>query len=98
MTAYEELLESGQERIFEFFKNVNLHESQFKYSDINKKCYEAMYVSNSQNSIKTVKELKEELEGLKPVCRECGNYFMNSRNKSIKKYDVMLGRLLEGQN
>lgn len=64
MTAYEELLESGQERIFEFFKNVNLHESQFKYSDINKKCYEAMYVSNSQNSIKTVKELKEELEGL----------------------------------
>lgn len=95
MTAYEELLESGQERIFEFFKNVNLHESQFKYSDINKKCYEAMYVSNSQNSIKTVKELKEELEGLKPVCRECGNYFMNSRNKSIKKYDIMLGRLLE---
>lgn len=32
MTAYEELLEFGGERIFDFLKNARLHESQFKYS------------------------------------------------------------------
>ena len=31
MTAYEELLEFGGERIFDFLKNARLHESQFKY-------------------------------------------------------------------
>lgn len=54
-----------------------------------------MYLNNSQDHIKTVKELKEEIEELKPVCRDCGSYFMNVRNNSIKKYDVMLGRMLE---
>lgn len=95
MTAYEELLAFGQERIFDFFKNVKLHDSQFKYSTFNVECYEAMYLRNSQNSIKTVKELKEEIVELKPTCKECGTYFMNPRNTSIKKYDVMLGKLLE---
>lgn len=95
MTAYEELLAFGQDRIFEFFKNVSLYDSQFKYSTFNAECYEAMYKNNSQDSIKTVKELKEEIEWLKPTCKECGAYFMNPRNNSIKKYDVMLGRLLE---
>ena len=32
MTAYEELLEFGGERIFDFLKNARLHESQFKYT------------------------------------------------------------------
>lgn len=95
MTVYQELLAMGQEKIFEFFKNVKLHESQFKYSEINAECYDAMYLNNSQDNIKTVKELKEEIEALKPTCKDCGNYFMNPRNNSIKKYDVMLGRLLE---
>ena len=35
MTAYEELLEFGGERIFDFLKNARLHESQFKYSEFN---------------------------------------------------------------
>ncbi len=95
MTAYEELLAMGQERIFDFFKNVKLHESQFKYSELNAECYEAMYLNNSQGNIKTVKELKEEIEGLALTCKGCGNYFMNPRNNSIKKFDVVLGRLLE---
>lgn len=95
MTAYKELLAFGQERIFDFFKNVKLHDSQFKYSAFNVECYEAMYLKNSQNNIKTVKELKEEIVELKPTCKECGAYFMNPRNTSIKKYDVMLGKLLE---
>lgn len=95
MTAYEELLAMGQDRIFEFFQNVKLHDSQFKYTGFNAKCYEAMYVNNSQDNIKTVKALKEEIADLKSVCKECGSYFVNQRNNSIKKYDVMLGRLLE---
>lgn len=95
MTIYEELLASGQERIFDFFTNVKLHDSQFKYSDFNTLCYEKMYLGNSQENIKTVKELKGEIELLKPTCKNCANYFMVQRNNSIKKYDVMLGRLLE---
>lgn len=29
MTAYEELLAFGQDRIFDFFKNISLYDSQF---------------------------------------------------------------------
>ncbi len=95
MTPYEELLEMGQEKIFDFFKNVKLQKSQFKYTSFNAECYDAMYLNNSQDSIKTVKELKEQIEELKPTCKDCGSYYMNPRNNSIKKYDVMLGKLLE---
>lgn len=95
MTQYEELLAFGQERIFEFFKNVKLHEAQFKYSDINAQCYEAMYLDNYQDSIKTVKQLKTEIPELTNVCKNCGGYFMKQRNNSLKKYDVQLGILLE---
>lgn len=65
MTAYEELLEFGGERIFDFLKNARLHESQFKYSEFNEVCYKKMYIENNQDSIKTVKELKEEIPELK---------------------------------
>lgn len=95
MTAYEELLELGNERIFDFLKNYPLHESQFKYSEFNNECFQKMYVNNDPDNIKTVKELKGEIDNLQETCRGCGAFFMNPRNKSIKKYDVMLGRLLE---
>lgn len=95
MTPYEELLNMGQSRIFDFFKNVKLHESQFKYTKVNDECYSAMYLNNDKNQIKTVKELKEEISELKNVCKNCGSYFMNPRNNSNKKYDVQLGKLLE---
>ena len=95
MTAYEELLEFGGERIFDFLKNARLHESQFKYSEFNEVCYKKMYIENNQDSIKTVKELKEEIPELKDTCKSCGSYFMNPRNKSIKGLDVQFGRLLE---
>lgn len=88
MTAYEELLEFGGERIFDFLKNARLHESQFKYSEFNEVCYKKMYIENNQDSIKTVKELKEEIPELKDTCKGCGSYFMNPRNKSIKGLDV----------
>lgn len=49
MTAYEELLEFGGERIFDFLKNARLHESQFKYSEFNEVCYKKMYIENNQD-------------------------------------------------
>lgn len=52
MTAYEELLEFGGERIFDFLKNARLHESQFKYSEFNEVCYKKMYIENNQDSDK----------------------------------------------
>ena len=95
MTAYEELLEFGSERIFNFLKNAKLHEAQFKYSEFNNECYQKMYSENSQNSTKTVKELKAEIPELKDTCKDCGKFFMNPRNKSIKGLDVQFGKLLE---
>lgn len=95
MTAYEELLETGRERILDFLKNYPLHSSQFQYSSFNAECYEKMYVQNTQDDIKPVKELKLEIADLKDTCSECGKFFMQQRNRSIKKYDVALGRLLE---
>lgn len=95
MSDYEELLAMGSERIFDFLKNYPLYESQFKYTPFNAECYEKMYVNNSQDNIKAVKDLKLEIEELKPTCKYCGSFFMNPRNNSIKKYDVMLGKLLE---
>lgn len=94
MTAYEELLEFGGERIFDFLKNARLHESQFKYSEFNEVCYKKMYIENNQDSIKTVKELKEEIPELKDTCKGCGSYFMNPRNKSIKGLDWFILRYI----
>ena len=51
MTAYEELLEFGSNRIFEFLKNAKLHETQFKYSEFNDECYKKMYSENNQDNI-----------------------------------------------
>ena len=95
MSLYEELLNFGSERIFDFFKNYKLQESQFKYSQFNEHCIQRMYFENSYSEILTVKQLKNEIPELKDTCRECGKFFMNPRNSSIKKYDVQLGRLLE---
>lgn len=92
MTKYEELLGYSKTRFDEFFKNVPIFENQFGYSDFNRKCYKEMYEENSYESIKTVKELKEKIFELKETCKKCGNFFIPQRNKSIPKYDVILGQ------
>lgn len=92
MTKYEELLDCSKQRLEDFFKNVPIFENQFGYSDFNKICYKLMYEENSYENIKTVKELKEQIPELKDTCKKCGNYFIPQRNKSIPKYDVILGK------
>ena len=95
MRDYEELLQLGSKKILDFLKNYPLHETQFKYPGVNEECYQKMYEKNSYDNIKTVKELKEEIDLLKPTCKECGSFFMQKRTNSIKGLDVMLGKVLE---
>ncbi len=89
---YEELLVSCKERFDKFFENVSIFENQFTWNDFNVHCYECMYINNDYDQIATVKQLKEEIPELKDICKKCGNFFMPQRNKSIPKYDVILGK------
>lgn len=58
-------------------------------------CLDKMYSENTQEKIKTVKELKKEIPELSGMCKKCGAYYMNPRNKSLIKYDLMMGKLFE---
>lgn len=89
---YEELLRSCKGRFDEFFKNVPIFENQFTWSQFHKQCYDAMYANNSYDHLATVKDLKEAIAELKGVCQKCGAFFIPARNKSIPKYDVILGK------
>lgn len=88
---YEELLESCKDKFRAFFENVTIFDNQFTFSLINEQLYKKMYEENSSSNFKSVKELKEEVPGLKELCKKCGKFFMPARNKSIPKYDVILG-------
>ena len=92
MTLYEELLNDCSEQILDFLKNVPIFENQFKYSDYNEELYKLMYLHNTYLNLKSVKELKEIVPELKNLCKKCGNFYMPQRNKSIPKYDVLLGK------
>ncbi len=89
---YEELLASCKPRFDEFFRNVPVFENQFTWSGFNQECYDYMYTANSSDHIAPVKELKEKIPGLKKMCRKCGSFFIPARNKSIPKYDVIMGQ------
>lgn len=95
MSLYKELLDFSQDRIKDFFKNVELFDGQFEYNEFNEKCYAQMYSNNSNDNIKTVKELKNEITVLPECCKKCGIYYMNPRNKSKLKYDLIMGQLFE---
>lgn len=92
---YEELLSFAKPRLDSFFSNVALFENQFNYSEFNRDCYDQMYVSNEQDKIKTVKELKASIPELASICKKCGPYYMNPRNSSRIKYDLIMGQLFE---
>lgn len=95
MSLYEELLEYKKEEINAFFENAKQFKNQFDFNSFNEDCYEKMYSENEQSDIKTVKNLKEEVDDLKDMCKECGPYYMNPRNNSVKGLDVQLGKFLE---
>lgn len=97
MSYYKEFLQYKKEEIDEYFKNAKLHSKQFTYDEFNDTCLRSMYENNSQNNIKTVADLKKEIPELKNVCKECGSFFMNKRNDSIKSMDVQMGMFLENK-
>lgn len=92
---YEDLLAFSKEQLKDYFTNVQTFENQFEWSDFNSSCYEAMYVNNSYEKYKSVKELKNEIPDLAPMCKKCGAYFMKKRNESRIKYDVFMGKQFE---
>lgn len=89
---YEELLDNCKKRFDEFFENVPIFENQFTWSDFNARCYEEMYANNTYDDIASVKDIKEHIPELKGICKKCGEFYIPARNKSIPKYDVILGK------
>lgn len=92
---YEELLEQSKDRFEDFFKNVTTFENQFCWSEFHADCYKHMYEENSYRELATVRGMKEQIPELKEMCKKCGTYFIPARNKSIPKYDVVLGQQME---
>ncbi len=89
---YEELLASCKDQFDAFFKNVPLFENHFRWNEYNAACYRLMYCDNDKSAIRTVKELKENIPDLADLCKKCGAYFIPARNKSIPKFDVIMGQ------
>lgn len=92
---YQKLLESCKKQFIQFFKNTNIFENQFNWSDINTQCYEEMYKNNSYDNIARVNDLKQFIPELSILCKKCAQFYIPKRNESIPKYDVLLGKQLE---
>lgn len=92
---YKEILEIYKDKLDDFFKNVPTFENQLSYNEFNDECFNKMFKENNTDKPCTVKELKEQIPELKDTCKKCGQYFMNPRNKSHIKYDVIMGQLFE---
>lgn len=89
---YQELLDSCRDRFDAFFQNVPLFDNHFRWSAYNEVCYRFMYSENREDCIATVKELKETIPELTDLCKQCSAFFVPARNKSIPKYDVIMGQ------
>ena len=89
---YQELLDSCRARFDEFFQNVPIFNNQFMWNEYNNACYRLMYSENQEDNIATVKELKSKIPELTDLCKQCGSFFIPARNKSLPKYDVIMGQ------
>lgn len=92
---YKEIIELYKDKLDDFFKNVSTFDNQLDYNKFNDECLKKMFEENNSDNPFTVKELKEQIPELKATCKKCGQYFMNPRNKSHIKYDVIMGQLFE---
>jgi hypothetical protein len=93
---YKGLLNFEKKRINEFFKNVTLFESQFKYADVNKGCNNNMFEGQEiAEKYPARQSFFEKIPDLEAECKKCWKYFLKPRNKSIKGLDIQLGKLLE---
>jgi len=93
---YKSLLNFGKERLEEYFKNVELFETQYKFNQINADCNLKMYQKiQPQDKYLPRQDFFTEIPGLETECKKCWKYFINPRNKSVKGLDIQLGKLLE---
>lgn len=93
---YKGLINLGKERTAEFFKNVATFDSQFNYSSVNHDCFKEMYQSlEIGENYPARQDFFTKIPDLETECKKCYKYYMNPRNKSIKAYDIQLGKLLE---
>ena len=69
---YKELIEFARPKLEDFFKNVDTFDNQFTYDNLSEKYYDLMYIQNNYGTIRTVKELKQEIPELQALCKRCG--------------------------
>ncbi len=93
ISLFKELLDFSKPRLSEFFQNVNLQERQFIFDDISELCYKYLYYTN--DIVQERQNFFNIIPSLKKVCSGCYKYYMNPRNISNKKLDVILGRQFE---
>ncbi len=93
---YQNLIKIGEDRLNDFFKNVELFESQFKYQEVNKSCYTKMYLDQlNGDSYRARQDYFKDISDLEGECKKCWKYYLKPRNKSIKGLDLQLGKILE---
>jgi hypothetical protein len=93
---YKELVSKASKILTDYLRNVPTFENQLKFEEINELCYQKMYEDiKDKESIETIQELYEKINGLKELYQRARKYYLNSRNKSIKGLDVQLGKQFE---
>ena len=50
------------------------------------------YSENREDNIASVKELKTQIPELKDLCKQCSSFFIPARNRSLPRYDVIMGQ------
>lgn len=88
---YIKLLEKESLEIKEFVKNTIQYDTFLNFSEFNKECIVKMFQHNTiprQEYFKLINNLENE-------CKKCWRFYLNPRNKSIKRYDVLYGHKFE---
>lgn len=89
---FKELLATCND-IIEYTERSKTFPGQFEFSDLNERCYEKIYEGLDQ--VKPRKKLFPIIDGLEPECGKCWKFYLSPRNKSIKIFDIHLGKKFE---
>ena len=93
---YKELLKLSSSPIKEYLKNVPTFENQLIFNELSEKCYQELYENiNPEDIAPPLSEYFSKINGLQEINKLAYSYYMRPRNKSIKGYDVQLGKKFE---
>lgn len=87
---YLNLLDETSE-IKEFMKRTPQYHTFLTFSEFNIRCMDIML----NNEIIPRNKFFEKIPELKDECSHCWKFYLNPRNKSIKKYDIIYGKKFE---